>query len=100
MSPEATLLLLLHTLFYSTVFGVPTQPITFVNSTAYTVQSTDAIIWINSTLGVVNVTLPPSASVPGNSFTLMDGGNQASVNNIVIYPDGSDNFLRAGPGEP
>ena len=85
--------------FAEPTVGLPMQAITFVNTSTYTILISDAIVWVNSTIGPVDIYLPASWMVPGNTFILSDGGQHASTNNIVIHPNGQDNFLQAGPGQ-
>ena len=59
-----------------------------VDSSTYTIQTTDEYIGVNNS-GTVNLTLP-SASSDGKKYIIKDESGNANTNNITIDTEGSE----------
>lgn len=56
-------------------------------SSDYTLQLTDDVVLVDTSLGVVTITLPPLTSADGKFFTIKRLG---AASNVVVVPDGGD----------
>lgn len=67
-------------------------PATAVNNgmTPYTVLGTDYFLAVDSSAGVVTVTLPAATALAGRTFVIRDVGGAAAVNNITIGGGGTN----------
>lgn len=59
-------------------------------ATPYTVLGTDYFIAVDSSAGVVTVTLPAATAVTGRTYVIRDTGGSAAVNNITIGGGGTN----------
>lgn len=59
-------------------------------STPYTVLGTDYFLSCDTSAGVLTVTLPNAATVPGRTYVIRDSGGAVSTNNITIATAGGN----------
>jgi hypothetical protein len=57
---------------------------TITKAVNYTVALTDQIILVDSTSGVLTVTLPSAVGITGQQFSVKDWKGQSATNNITI----------------
>lgn len=81
-----------------TLYGIIVR-ITPVSSTPYVVLNTDVHLSVDSTLSIIVINLPAITAVNnGQRYTVKDGYSNASTNNILVTPFGSDQIDNGGAG--
>lgn len=56
----------------------------------YTILSTDSIIFVDSTSGAFNLTLPSPTALAGKLYRVIDTTGFLSTNNVTLVPSGSE----------
>jgi len=65
--------------------------VNYVNVTSNTtLNSTNYLVYVDTTGGVVTITLPTAAGIGGRCYKIVDSGGQAATNNITIASNGGN----------
>lgn len=70
--------------FWNAISTMNINTTVVTKTSAYTPTNTDVVILVNSTAGIVTITLPTAVNIPGRWYFIKDWKGQAGTNNITI----------------